>query len=170
MLSITSKTIFNFNGNSYCFVNFNIFNMFCLLSQNSKIAEKENGSKRNSITQCPILIKVGTNVKNNIVYNVMKRFFEKKFIFELRCQCPNWLRPDYHDHQFKNSGFVILFSCIYPLNMVSIAFCLCLFACLFVCLIVCLFVCLLVCLGYICFRVKPIRELAWLPWQREQNN
>ena len=37
-------------------------NTICSLSQNSKIAEKQDGSKHNSITQCPIFMKFGTNV------------------------------------------------------------------------------------------------------------
>ena len=77
MLSDTLTIFFNFNGTFFLIfflVNFDT-NTSCLLSQNSKIAEKENGSKRNSIAQCSILMKFVTNVKNNIVYKIMKFHF-----------------------------------------------------------------------------------------------
>ena len=74
MLFNISTTIFNLNGNFY-FLSILIFWItFCSLPQNSKIAEKENGSNRNSITQCPILMKIVTNIKNNIVYKLIQIF------------------------------------------------------------------------------------------------
>ena len=49
----------------------------------------KHGSKRNSKTQCPILMKFATDITNYIVYKINEELFLKRcFIFELYFKIP----------------------------------------------------------------------------------
>ena len=95
--------------------------IFCSLPQKSKIADEQNGSKRNSITQCPILMKFDTNVKNDIVYKTMKILFNVSFLNHV-AKYHNWLRPGYHGNQFENPALLFCVCCshVSTQSMVSI--------------------------------------------------
>ena len=86
--------------------------MFCSISQNSEITEKQNGNKRNSKTKCWISMRFGTNDHIDIVYNLMKSFFGKNVAFlNYGSKYPDWLRPGYHGNQSKNPASLFCAPC-----------------------------------------------------------
>ena len=82
MLSNTLTIIFNLCiWQSLFFVHLNIFEYILLIHLKiTKSQKKQNGSKRNSKKQCPILMKFVTDVKKDIIYKIMKFLFVCLFV------------------------------------------------------------------------------------------
>ena len=144
--------IFKFNINFKFFTNFYISEMFLPILM-WKIANLGYGNGRNSKTIYPIYMIFGRHMQKTNIYKIMKSFFWFFVqILNYVIKFPDWPLPGYHGNRIKNPASWFCANCSYVPPSQVWKYCENWF------------------LSYVCYRVWPIRGLAWLPWQPDWND
>ena len=117
-----------------------------------KIANLGYGNGRNSKTIHPIYMIFGR--QDQYLQNHEELFFFFFFfqILNYVIKFPDWLLPGYHGIRVKNPAPWFCANCSYVPPSQVWKYCENWF------------------LSYVCYRVWPIRGLAWLPWQPDWND
>ena len=118
-----------------------------------KIANLGYGNGRNSKTIYPIYMIFGRHMQKTNIYKTMKSFFWFFVqILNYVIKFPDWPLPGYHGNRIKNPASWFCANCSNVPPSQVWKYCENWF------------------LSYVCYRVWPIRGLAWLPWQPDWND
>ena len=126
---------------------------FCRYLKMWKIANLGYGNGRISKAIYPIYMIFGRHMQKTNIYKTKKSFFW--FLFQILnnvTKFPDWPLPGTHGNRIKNPASWFCANCSYVPPYQFWKYCENWF------------------LSYVCYRVRPIRGLAWLPWQPDWND